>query len=43
MTHLSVMLLFAALIGYFNVAAALRARAVRGIASRGEAAQRGHS
>jgi uncharacterized membrane protein len=43
MTHLSVMLLFAALIGYFNAVVALRARAMRGVAPRGEAAQPGHS
>jgi uncharacterized membrane protein len=34
MTQFAVMLLFAALIGYFNVAVALRTRSMRGIASR---------
>ena len=42
-TQFAVMLLFAALIGYFNVAIALRARGMRGIASRGEAARQGLS
>ena len=42
-THLSVMLLFAVLIGYFNVAAALRTHARRRTALSGEAVQQGHS
>jgi uncharacterized membrane protein len=35
MTHVSVLLLFVALIGYFNVVLVLRARAMRGAALRG--------
>jgi uncharacterized membrane protein len=37
--HISAMILFAALTGYFNVAVMLRARATRGTALGGEAAQ----
>jgi uncharacterized membrane protein len=43
LTHFSVMLLFAALIGYFNVVAMLRARAVRRTSLNREVAQQSHS
>jgi uncharacterized membrane protein len=43
LTHFSVMLLFAAIIGYFNVVALLRARAVRRTSLNPEVAQQSHS
>jgi uncharacterized membrane protein len=39
LTHSAILLLFAALIGYFNAAALLRARTARRISSNGQAAQ----
>jgi uncharacterized membrane protein len=42
-THFSVIVLFAALIGYFNVVALLRARAVRRTSLSREVAQQSHS